>query len=402
MRVLISGAGIAGPALAFWLQRFGHEATIVERSPNLRTGGYIIDFWGVGYEVAEKMGLGPKLKEVGYKVDEVRVVRRDGKRVSGFPVEGFVGGDLSHFTSIPRGDLASLIYEKLDGRVETLFGDSIVSMQQTASWVDVTFEHAAPRRYDLVVGADGLHSNVRMLEFGPESEFEKYLGYKAAAFSVHGYPHRDELAYVMYTQVHQQVGRFTMRDGRTMFIFIFTDEERDRGEAHDVQAQKAMLRARFGDSGWECPEILDALDRAEELYYDRVSQIKMPDSWSKGRVALLGDAAYCVSLLAGQGSALAMAGAYILAGELSRAGDDHEKAFRVYHDRFASFAAEKQKGALRFAGFFVPKSKLQLFIRNQAMKLLRVPWLGKRFASSDIVDRIELPDYDLAQGASLL
>lgn len=395
MRVLISGAGIAGPTLAYWLHRQGHQVTIVERSPRLRRGGYVIDFWGLGYDVAEKMGLAPRLKGLGYAIEEVRIVDKDGRKVSGFPVEAFTGPTHGRFVSIARDDLSGLIYDSLEGDVETLFGDSVTELEQRDTCVDVSFERSMARRFDLVIGADGLHSRVRELTFGPERMFEKYLGYKVAAFACQEYPHRDELTYVMYTMVHQQVSRFAMRDGRTMFLFVFADDIADRGEARNVHAQKALLHERFADCGWECQEILAALEQTDDLYYDRVSQIRMPVSWSSGRVALLGDAGFCVSLLAGQGSALAMAGAYILAGELSRAGGDYEKAFRAYQDRFGAFAADKQKSALSFADFIAPKSKLRMFARNEVMKLLNVHWIAKRLIRLGFEDRLELPNYEM-------
>jgi 2-polyprenyl-6-methoxyphenol hydroxylase-like FAD-dependent oxidoreductase len=375
VKVLISGAGIAGPALAYWLARYGLDPTLVERAPRLRTGGYIIDFWGAGFEIADRMGLLPEIDHEGYRVREVRVVNRDGRRVAAFPAEAFARATQGRYV---------------------LFGDSIARIDQTANCVHVTFERASARDFDLVIGADGLHSHVRELVFGPETRFEKYLGYKVAAFQVTGYRPRDELVYVMYTEVGQQVARFAMRDDRTMFLMTFADQSLDPDQAFDPGAQKALLRKRFGNSGWECPRILDALDASADLYFDRVSQIRMgpqAGSWSKGRVMLLGDAAFCVSLLAGQGSALAMVAAYILAGELHRAGDDYARAFARHHELFAPFVLEKQKAALRFAGTFAPKSKLSLFLRNQVMNLMRIPWVADLAVGRDLADRIALPEY---------
>ena len=214
--------------------------------------------------------------------------------------------------------------------------------------------------------------------FGPQSEFEAYLGYKVEAFEVAGYRPRDELVYVMYTELHQQVARFALRGDRTMFLFTFADDEADNAGTGDVRAQKALLRKRFGDSGWECPRILEALDESDDLYFDRVSQIRMDERkglWTRGRVALIGDAASCVSLLGGQGSALAMVAAYILAGELNRAGGDYTRAFGRYQELFAPLVRGKQKAALRFAGFFAPKSRPALFFRNRVMNLLAIPLL---------------------------
>lgn len=396
MDVLISGAGIAGPTLAYWLLEYGMKPTIVERAPELRTGGYVIDFWGAGFEIADRMGLSEDIKTVGYKVEEVRIVNNRGERVAGFPAATFARATQGRYTSLPRGALASEIFRRIENRAESIFGDSICSLNQSDDKVDVTFESGQHRSFDLVVGADGLHSRVRQLVFGPEEKFEKYLGYKVAAFEAAGYQPRDELTYVMFTQVGQQVGRFALRGNSTMFLFTFEDNSPDRAYESGIQVQKQLLRQRFGKSGWECPQILNALDRTDELYFDRVSQIRMDAQqghWSRGRVTLLGDAAFCVSFLAGQGSALAMVAAYILAGELHRCSGDYAKAFTRYQQLFGPFVARKQKAALRFAGSFAPHSQVSLFLRNQVVNLMRIPWIADIAIGRSLADRIALPDY---------
>lgn len=394
MKILISGAGIAGPTLAYWLAHYGFEPTIVETAPRLRTGGYVIDFWGAGFEIADRMGLLPEIRSKGYILREVSVVNRDGKKVAGFPAEAFSRMTHGRYISLPRGELAATIFGRIDGKVETIFGDSVDRIEQTGNGVHVGFTSGNTREFDLLVGADGLHSRVRELVFGPEDQFEKYLGFKAAAFGTTGYRPRDELAYVMYTQVGQQVGRFAMRDDRTMFLFTFADE--CPGSLSDVPSQKAVLRKRFEDSGWECAQILAALDAADDFYFDRVSQIRMDPQrglWTRGRVTLIGDAASCVSLLAGQGTALAMVAAYILAGELSRCGGDYAAAFRRYQELFGPFVLAKQKAALRFASSFAPKSQISLFLRNQLFNLLAIRWIAELAVGRDVADRITLPAY---------
>src|SRR5262249_46721550 len=311
------------------------------KAPTLRTGGYVVDFWGAGFEVGSRMGLLPRLLRTGYAVREVRVVNRHGRRVSGFPAAAFARAVGSGFTSVPRGDLAAAIYGALGHTTETIFGDSIARIDQTVEDVRVTFERHRPRTFDLVVGADGLHSRVRELVFGPEKQFERYLGIKVAAFEAEGYRPRDELVYMMYPQVGQEVSRFSMRNDRTMFLFTFADS--DPRSPSDLAGQKALLRHRFAHNGWECPQILDALDATSDLYFDRVSQIEMNESWANGRVTLIGDAAFCVSLLGGQGSALAMTAAYILAGELHRAEGRHQDAFAQYQRVFGPFVSMKRR-----------------------------------------------------------
>jgi len=394
MRILISGAGIAGPTLAYWLLRYGFECTIVEKAPRLRTGGYVVDFWGAGFDIADRMGLVPAIKQEGYAVREVRVVNREGRRISGFPANAFIRVTHGRYASIARSDLAAMIFRQIEGRVESIFGDSVAHIEQCETGVQVAFEHGATRNFDLIVGADGLHSRLRELVFGPESDFEKYLGYKVAAFAVSAYRPRDELTYVMYTQVGQQVGRFALRGDRTMFLFTFADPS--PGGTDTVQEQKALLKKRFGNGGWECPQILSMLDGASDFYFDRVSQIQMSAEqglWTRNRVTLLGDAAFCVSLLAGQGSSLAMVAAYVLAGELHRARGNYTEAFARYQKLFAPFVARKQQAALRFAGSFAPKSESYLFLRNQIFKLLRIPWVADLAMGRDLADKITLPDY---------
>ena len=389
-KVLICGAGIAGPALAWWLAHYGFEPTLVEKAPALRTGGYIIDFWGTGFDVADRMGLLPDLRRVGYLVEQVKIVNAQGRRVAGFPVSAFVPATHGRYLSLPRGELSAAVFRAIDGRVETIFGDSPARLDQTERGVHVSFERGPARDFDLVIGADGLHSRVRELAFGPESAYERYLGIKVAVFQIPGYQPREELAYVMFTEVGRQIARFSMRDGSTTFVFTFADPH-----FNDTLPPQALLRERFSSSAWECPRILAALDTVSDFYFDRVSQIRMDPRdglWTRGRITLLGDAASCISLLGGEGSGMAMIAAFILAGELHRARGDYAAAFRRYQERFAPFVLSKQNTARSMAGTFAPKSALSLFLRNRILNLCGIPWIAKltigRFA-----DDLALPDY---------
>jgi 2-polyprenyl-6-methoxyphenol hydroxylase-like FAD-dependent oxidoreductase len=394
MKVVISGAGVAGPTLAWWLARSGHEVTVIEAAPRLRTGGYIIDFWGVGYTVAERMGLLPAIHRAGYAVEEVRFVDGRGRRAGGFGANVFRRTVGDRFVSLPRGDLAEAIYRSVEGRVATRFGASISSVNEQPNGLRLRLDDGVELDCDLLVGADGLHSNVRALCFGPQERFERTLGYYVAAFEVRGYRPREELTYISYGLPGRQISRFSERDDLTMFLFVFTADHLPDREPVDLEGRKAALREVFRGAEWEWPAIREAMDEAPELYFDRVSQIVTP-CWSSGRVALIGDAAACVSLLAGEGTGLAMTEAYVLAGELARAGDDHAVAFRRYEDRLRSFVEGKQKAARQFAGSFAPRTAFGVWFRNQATRLMGIPKVADLLIGTSLRDDLELPDYGL-------
>lgn len=392
MKIAINGAGIAGPTLAYWLWRYGHDPVLIEKSARLRTGGYVIDFWGGGYTIAERMGLAGQLDSGGYQVREVRLVDAQGRRTGGFAVDVFRRNLNGGFTSLPRGDLAAMIYHLIAGRVETVFGERISSVEQDELGVQLHFERGRPRRFDLLIGAGGVHSPVRGLVFGPGAKFEKSLGYCVAAFEADGYRPRDELIYVAHGTPGRMIARFALRNDRTLFLFVFLHALLGGPDPCEPCEVKAALRRTFEGLGWECPQVLREMDRADDIYFDRVSQIVM-DDWSSGRVALIGDAACAVSFLAGEGAGLAMVQAYVLAGELSRADSDHREAFRRYERLLRPLVEAKQRSARTFASAFAPRTSLGLWTRNQASKLLNIPQLADRIVQHEFRDDIELPEY---------
>lgn len=388
---LVSGIGIAGPTLAFWLNKAGIKVTLIEQAAFLRSGGYVIDFWGLGYDIAEAMGLAGALDRSGYHVEEMRIVDDDGARVTGFGLDVFHELTGGRFVTIHRSELAKLLFATA-ASAEIIFGDEIAALDQDRDGVNVSFKHAVPRRFDIVIGADGLHSKVRKLTFGPQERFETSLGYAVAAFEAEGYRPRDEKVYVIHNRPGCMLGRFALRDDRTLFLFVFADPSNAAGQAEGPAAQKSLLWQRYAGTGWESAQILAALDEADDLYFDRVSQIRLAE-WSRGRVALVGDAAFCPSLMAGQGSALAMTSAYVLAGELSRSGGRHEEAFRNYEMILRSFIERKQRAARNFSGAFAPKTAFGLFVRNLAIRATAIPGLARVTFGKDIIDKLVLPAY---------
>ncbi|MDQ2661550.1 MAG: FAD-binding domain [Actinomycetota bacterium] len=387
MKVLIVGAGIAGPTLAFWLNRSGHEVSIVEHAPELRSGGYLIDFWGAGFDVAERMGIVPQLRERGYVFTEARAVDRNGCKLASFNPEAVMESN-ERYVSIPRADLAAVIYDALGGSVELLFGDTVRELHDGSERVRVVFESGSTADFDLVIGADGLHSRVRKLAFGPDDQFEQYLGMVVAAFDAEQYPIRDELVAMMYADVGFQAIRLSFRDDATLFLFSL----RHDGEVPRERAeQESLLRAKLSGKGWEVPGILDAMSSASDFYFDSVSQIRMP-SWSTGRIALVGDACACPSFLAGQGSALAMVEAYTLAAELA-ASDDHAAAIARYQERLAPLLRSKQDAARGLGLAFAPKNRFQLFVRDTVMRMMGLPKVADIAVGRSFHDRVELPAF---------
>lgn len=362
-RILISGASVAGPALAYWLHRYGFEVTVVERAPTIRSGGYAVDFRGTATHVLDRMGLTGVVKQRETRAGAITMVDAEGDTLARLP-DGFTSGDLE----ILRGDLVKVLHEATRENVAYIFGDSIHALTQTAEGVDVAFASRNRDRFDLVIGADGLHSNTRTLAFRDETNVLHDMGYYLAIFTVPDYLHlHDQGRY--YMQLGKRVGCFgDGNDGcaKASFYFASSCLERTASDPlrRDPDAQKQLLREVFSDVKWEAPRLLSYLDQAPDLYFDSLSQIRM-DRWSIGRVALLGDAACCASPLAGMGTSIAIMGAYTLAGELRKAGDDHAAAFANYEAAMRPFVAEAQKMAQDSVEWFAPRSRFRLWLSRK-------------------------------------
>jgi 2-polyprenyl-6-methoxyphenol hydroxylase-like FAD-dependent oxidoreductase len=393
---LISGAGVAGPAAAFWLNAAGWKTIIVERAPLPREGGYVIDFWGLGYDLAERMGLLDEIERVGYHVREVRVVGDHGEPLAGFGTSALNELTGGRYITLARRDLSRLLLAAAAPVTDVIFGDEIVALSQNGDSVGVQLRGGSARRFDLVVGADGLHSQVRRLAFGPDEQFEKPLGYIVAAFQVQDYQPRDPDIYLMYGKPGRMLGRFTLRYNQSLFLFL---AEFEGALPSTLEEQKALLDSLYRTDQWESAKILDRLKETQALYIDRVSQIVAP-SWSRGRVVLAGDAAFCPSLLAGQGSALAIVAAYVLAGELARSHGRLDEGLAAYERLLRPYIAMKQAGAARFGGALAPRSRFGLWFRNLVMRSLVIPGVAKLVAGREIIDRLQLPEYPLRAAPS--
>jgi 2-polyprenyl-6-methoxyphenol hydroxylase-like FAD-dependent oxidoreductase len=343
IKVLVAGASIAGPALAHWLRRRGAEVTVVERAPELRPGGQAVDARGVAKEVIRRMGLDAAVRAACTDTVGAFKVDVDGNVLETFRADDDGGDGFIAEIEILRGDLSRVLHDDTRDGVEYVFGDRIAELTQDTDGVDVVFAGGDRRRFDLVVGADGLHSALRGMVFGPRERFVRHLGLVLAFYSV---PNEFGLDRWLIDYQDQESGRSAglrpIQDAtRAMAMFSFPSVDFDV-DYRDVAAQKSLLRERMEGLGWLTPRILAHLDETPDFYLDQVAQV-VTDRWSSGRVVLLGDAAFSSSPMSGQGTGLALVGAYLLAGELAAAGWDPEAGFAGYERRMRSFVEANQE-----------------------------------------------------------
>ncbi|GGV76774.1 oxidoreductase [Streptomyces griseoloalbus] len=338
--VLISGASIAGPATAFWLHRYGFAVTVVEKAPGLRGGGYPIDVRGTAVEVARRMGILPRLREAHIESRRLTFLDADGSQAAVVHPQAVAGGVEGRDLEVTRGDLADILYGAVRDEVEFVFDDSIDELTEHEHGVDVTFRSGARRGFDLVLGADGLHSRTRELVFGPEQPFHRYLGYCFAIFTM---PNTFGLSHevLIWNTPGRAAALYAVGDSDELHAFLnFAHPAPPREILRDPEAQRDLVARTFAGDGWDIPHMVAALRHADDAFFDTVSQVRMP-CWSSGRVALVGDAAYAPSFLTGQGSSLALAGAYMLAGSLA-AHRDHTAAFAAYERETRGFVELNQ------------------------------------------------------------
>jgi 2-polyprenyl-6-methoxyphenol hydroxylase-like FAD-dependent oxidoreductase len=363
--VLISGGGIAGSTLAYWLARHGFVPTVAERSTGLRSSGSPVDVKGPAVRVAEQMGVLGRLRDAGTDTRGLTFVNAAGRRVGRIAMRAMQGSAGSREVELPRGDLSAILYQAGRDHAEYLWDDSITALEPDEHGVNVVLDRAGPRRFDLVIGADGLHSNVRRLAFGPESGFVRHLGMYVATTPLDG-PAGDPREVLMHNTPGRAVSISPVPSGAIAF-FAFRSPAAPGFDHRDTAQHKRMLLDAYAGVSWRVPELLDRVRATDDLYFDSVSQVRLPD-WSRGRVALLGDAASCVSLF-GDGSTLAMAGAYHLAAELAAAPGDHRTAFHRYETGHRKLVDPKQQSVNSAAALIIPATRAGIVGRNLATRL---------------------------------
>ncbi|RII15912.1 6-hydroxynicotinate 3-monooxygenase precursor [Streptomyces sp. YIM 130001] len=384
-RVLISGASVAGPAVAYWLAEYGFRPTVVELAPALRSGGQAVDFRGEAHlSVLERMGVLDELRRLDTGGSPIRFVDEAGRTRLRLPAE-FAGGAVE----VLRGDLSRVLYEHSLPGTEYVFGDTITRLTETPGGIRAEFRHGVPRDFDLVIGADGLHSTVRRLAFGPEEDCVRHLGYYAATWELPNYPGlAGESVALNVPGRFASIGPDHRDPSRAGAFLVFASPEL-RYDRHDLEQHKRIVDEAFTGLGREVPVLLDSLRAAPDLYFDSISRADV-DTWSKGRVALLGDAA-CGATIGGMGTGTAVVAAYVLAGELASAPGDHLTAFARYENRLRRYAQTCQSGADRTGKFLAPRTRFGLTARNT---LLSRPLLLKAMLSlGDRVSTVPLPNY---------
>ncbi|PRX97777.1 FAD-dependent monooxygenase [Allonocardiopsis opalescens] len=399
--ILISGASVAGPVLAYWLRRYGFTPVVVERTPELRlgTGGHAVDLFEPAVEVAARMGVLDRVRAARTRTAVLTMVR-PGRRQVDVDLERLAAGvsDDRH-VEVMRGELAAILHEATRDDVEYVFGDSISGMSEDAGGVDVTFDKGAPRRFDLVIGADGLHSTVRRLAFGPESDYRRFLGGYLAAFSLPNHLGLDGRL-MMYSAVDKLIGFYPVwQTGEARAVFMLRRAEEFDYHHRDLARQKELLRGAFAGEGWEVPRLLAELDGAEDFYLDSISQILM-DDWTRGRFALVGDAGYSPGPAIGGGTTVAVVGAYTLAGRLAAADGDHTAAFPAYQEELRPYVLRTREVGPAVMKTLVPANRAGSDLRAAFLRLLpRLPAPVRRaILSSDsraskVLASAEIRDY---------
>jgi 2-polyprenyl-6-methoxyphenol hydroxylase-like FAD-dependent oxidoreductase len=354
MRILVSGASIAGPVLAYWLTRHGFDVTVVERAPALRkTGGHAVDLFRPAMDITERMGVLPRVEALATGTTRMTLHREGSRRPLRVDLAKVFQATSDRHVEVMRDDLSEIYYDAGRDDVEYLFGDSITALSPDG---DVTFEHARPRRFDVVVGADGLHSNVRRLVFGDEAGLTTFIGAYLAVLSLPDTHGLDGEA-VTHLGPGRTASLYSARHlGDARAVFLFRRDEPLDYHHRDVARQQQLLRAAFSGMHPQVDGWLAGLDGPGPFYFDSITQLRL-DTWSRGRVTLVGDAGYCPGPAVGGSTSLAVLGAYVLAGELAEANGDHERAFAAYEREMGELVRRSRAFAMGAARSLIPASR---------------------------------------------
>jgi 2-polyprenyl-6-methoxyphenol hydroxylase-like FAD-dependent oxidoreductase len=391
--VLVTGASIAGPALAYWLVRYGFDVTLVERAPAIRTGGYAIDIRGTAIDVIDRMGILPAVRAEHVATRQATFLNSQGRQVARVNIEDFAPGGGGRHVELARGALTSQLFELIRSQAKHRFGDAITSLSDGPNGVDVGFKSGASERFDLVVSGEGLHSTTRALVFGPEASFSRYLGY---CFAICELPNKYGLRReaVVYNKPGKAAVLYSTTDGPTLYgLFAHRRPPPSPEEFDDPQRQRNSIARAFADDGWQVPEMIAAMQDAEDFYFDATMQIHMP-AWSVGRVAVLGDAAFGPSFFTGQGTSMALVGAYMMAGALA-SHDEPTVAFESYEAATRPYVAANQRLVKNGSNVIAPGSSLALWARNSMIRLAPLlSRLGVLGPTRGAYEALVLPDFD--------
>lgn len=392
-KILISGASIAGPVLAYWLHRYGFEVVVVERAPELRLGGQNIDVKGPAWEIIRKMGLEEKIRAANTTEIGLRFVNEKNETLAEFPKESALS--MTQELEILRGDLVRILYDATKDKAEYRFGDHITEIKEDDGGVSISFDSGASEEFDLLLIAEGIGSHTRSLVFGDEPRFV-YLGLYTSYFTIDRADSDSRWA-----RWHNAPGGivYLLRPdnyGKTRVCINLRSAEKGYEKLSPAEQKNVLLQAING-TGWESERIKEALKKTGDLYLERLSQVQAP-RWSKGRVAMTGDAAYCVTPIGGKGTDLAITGAYILAGELHK-NSNFVNAFEAYENRLRPFVTKTQKRPPGVPSLIYPTSKPGVGVLNTFFRLAGsrpVKFLAKKLGGSKRKPKkeIELPDYD--------
>ncbi len=370
-KVLISGAGVAGLTLAILLKEQGYQPLVVERDKAVCDEGYMMDFFGSGWDVAERMGLAPQLRAIRYPIDTLQFVDASGGIYTSVPIDRVRRALDDKYVYLRRSDLERILYERaVAAGVEIRFGSVITALQETANAMRATFVDGTVAEFALVFGADGVHSGVRRLVFGDARQFERFLGGYVAAYHLDRHKFEIGRALKLYEETDRLAAFYPLDAARMDATYVFRHDEVDILP----EERLGFVRKEFKGAGWIAEAMLKAYKAAEPIYFDSLTQIVMPH-WHRGRVVLLGDACGCLTLLAGQGSHMAMAGAYVLARELKGHGEDFPGAFAAYVAKIKPEVSARQTEAARFARIFIPSRRSRPWLRRLVIKAMFNPLL---------------------------